>query len=426
MGADGRGGGFELWPGIAGQIHSRRPGHGPPRAMPAGAGAVRTAMKPPRASPSSPALTLERIAWLVAALLVIILPHALRQPPWVITVFLALAGWRILGFTGRLPLPDAQHPPLALLKQALGLLIFVVVYLGNDRTLGRCRRLAAHHAAGIEGAGDAAGAGILPGGDAGVLPGHHAFFLFANAAARVLPAGRGNAAHRQPDRFSGCPPGAAGPRAAVARKPAHGPRPAADGADVLSVSARGGTVVEPAQGRPCGPVGIERGDVPGTHIAARTERQSGLSRRVQGAGAGAKRAVLARSGAGAQQRADLEPRCHRRPRAAAHPGARRPLRIHHHAGAAQSTLAVRAGAALGAARGQPADARSARARPESGGATAALHGAILPAQRRDRLQPPGDRRGAGTAAWFPPTRHRTGKAVARTVAGPHRRRAARA
>src|SRR5579885_3161111 len=137
MGADGRGGGFELWPGIAGQIHSRRPGHGPPRAMPAGAGAVRTAMKPPRASPSSPALTLERIAWLVAALLVIILPHALRQPPWVITVFLALAGWRILGFTGRLPLPDAQHPPLALLKQALGLLIFVVVYLGNDRTLGR-------------------------------------------------------------------------------------------------------------------------------------------------------------------------------------------------------------------------------------------------------------------------------------------------
>ncbi|HTT09193.1 MAG TPA: DUF3488 and transglutaminase-like domain-containing protein [Gammaproteobacteria bacterium] len=89
-----------------------------------------------RPSPATP-LSLNQIGWLVAALSFVVLPHVQRQPLWVIVGFLALIGWRILGLLGRLPLPDARHPRLVLLNQALAVLIFVLVYGSYDRTLGR-------------------------------------------------------------------------------------------------------------------------------------------------------------------------------------------------------------------------------------------------------------------------------------------------
>jgi transglutaminase-like putative cysteine protease len=82
-------------------------------------------------------LSLAQIGWLVTTLFFIALPHVQRLPPWVIAGFLVLAGWRILGFMGRLPLPDARHPRLALIKQGLALMIFVMVYSSYDHTLGR-------------------------------------------------------------------------------------------------------------------------------------------------------------------------------------------------------------------------------------------------------------------------------------------------
>ena len=46
------------------------------------------------------------ILWLLAALLLLILPHATRLPIWVSILLLACMGWRLLIFAGRLGFPQ--------------------------------------------------------------------------------------------------------------------------------------------------------------------------------------------------------------------------------------------------------------------------------------------------------------------------------
>ncbi|MCG3201993.1 MAG: Protein-glutamine gamma-glutamyltransferase [Gammaproteobacteria bacterium] len=82
-------------------------------------------------------LTRPIVAWLAASLLMVVLLHARQQPLWVCGGFLALVLWRILHAWRGVPLPTRDHRMLWLLKHALAIGIFWVVYRRYGGVIGR-------------------------------------------------------------------------------------------------------------------------------------------------------------------------------------------------------------------------------------------------------------------------------------------------
>lgn len=77
------------------------------------------------------------VEWLIAALVLVLLPHALRQPWWVSGGFALLALWRLLHIWRGWALPERHRPRLVLLKYLLALGAFVSVYLAYGGVFGR-------------------------------------------------------------------------------------------------------------------------------------------------------------------------------------------------------------------------------------------------------------------------------------------------
>ncbi|MCC6714307.1 MAG: DUF3488 domain-containing protein, partial [Gammaproteobacteria bacterium] len=77
------------------------------------------------------------VAWLAVSLLMVVLLHARQQPLWVCGGFLALVLWRILHAWRGVPLPTRDHRMLWLLKHALAIGIFWVVYRRFGGVIGR-------------------------------------------------------------------------------------------------------------------------------------------------------------------------------------------------------------------------------------------------------------------------------------------------
>ena len=82
-------------------------------------------------------LTRPVVAWLAVSLLLVVLLHARQQPLWVCVGFLALVLWRMLHAWRGVPLPDRDHRLLWLLKHALAIGIFWVVYRRFGGVIGR-------------------------------------------------------------------------------------------------------------------------------------------------------------------------------------------------------------------------------------------------------------------------------------------------
>ncbi|MGQ0658972.1 MAG: transglutaminase TgpA family protein [Chromatiales bacterium] len=77
------------------------------------------------------------VEWLIGALVLVVLPHALRQPWWVSGGFVLLALWRLFNAWRGWPLPDRNHRRLVLLKYVLALTAFVSVYRAYGGVFGR-------------------------------------------------------------------------------------------------------------------------------------------------------------------------------------------------------------------------------------------------------------------------------------------------
>jgi transglutaminase-like putative cysteine protease len=81
--------------------------------------------------------TVDATLILIAALAVVTVPHATRQPLWVTILFLLLVGWRVAGDWRGWPLPGGRHRGLNLLKHAMAMLVFVAVAASYGGHLGR-------------------------------------------------------------------------------------------------------------------------------------------------------------------------------------------------------------------------------------------------------------------------------------------------
>src|SRR5688500_9068081 len=77
-----------------------------PRRVPAGACAARAEMTPHPLAPELRQATARDLAWLIASLLLVIAPHALRAPWWLTLLTLCLYGWRMYFALNRAPLPS--------------------------------------------------------------------------------------------------------------------------------------------------------------------------------------------------------------------------------------------------------------------------------------------------------------------------------
>lgn len=82
-------------------------------------------------------LTRPVVAWLAASLLMVVLLHTRQQPLWVCGGFLALILWRMLHSWRGVPLPTRDHRMLWLLKHALAIGIFWLVYRRFGGVIGR-------------------------------------------------------------------------------------------------------------------------------------------------------------------------------------------------------------------------------------------------------------------------------------------------
>ncbi len=83
-----------------------------------------------------------QLNWLIAGLLLVIAPHALRMPLWVSGVFLLLLCWRLLADQRHWPLPARGHRRLQAVKHGLAIGIFVGIYLSFRGHIGRDAGLA--------------------------------------------------------------------------------------------------------------------------------------------------------------------------------------------------------------------------------------------------------------------------------------------
>lgn len=86
---------------------------------------------------SAPPLGLREVAWVTCALLLALAPHMQRFPVLLSVAFLGAAFWRLLGATGRAPLPDREHAWLWVGKQFVAVLAFLTIYIAYHGQLGR-------------------------------------------------------------------------------------------------------------------------------------------------------------------------------------------------------------------------------------------------------------------------------------------------
>lgn len=83
------------------------------------------------------ALTPGEVLWVTIALLLALAPHAARFSFVLVLGFGLACLWRYLGARDRLPLPDAEHRLLWLVKQAVAVAAFVSIYIAYRGKLGR-------------------------------------------------------------------------------------------------------------------------------------------------------------------------------------------------------------------------------------------------------------------------------------------------
>ncbi len=83
------------------------------------------------------ALRRVHIAWLLAGLSLVVVPHALRLPLWVPTCFVLLATWRLGALFRGWPLPGDGRWLLSHIKRVLALAAFAGVYLSYGAQMGR-------------------------------------------------------------------------------------------------------------------------------------------------------------------------------------------------------------------------------------------------------------------------------------------------
>lgn len=86
---------------------------------------------------TAPRLSTSEVVWVTGAMLLALVPHMQRFPPALSVAFVAAALWRILGATGRLPLPDRDHLWLWVGKQFVAVVAFVSIYIAYHGQLGR-------------------------------------------------------------------------------------------------------------------------------------------------------------------------------------------------------------------------------------------------------------------------------------------------
>ncbi len=82
-------------------------------------------------------IELDLLIWLLAGLLLVVIPHLLRMPFWVPTILSVLIVWRFMAAWRGWPLPGKGQPLLNVLKQVSALVIFVAVYVSYIGKLGR-------------------------------------------------------------------------------------------------------------------------------------------------------------------------------------------------------------------------------------------------------------------------------------------------
>ncbi len=83
-----------------------------------------------------------QLNWLIAGLLLVIAPHAVRMPVWVSGVFLLLLCWRLLADQRHWPLPDRGQRRLLAIKHGLAIGIFLGIYVTFRGHIGRDAGLA--------------------------------------------------------------------------------------------------------------------------------------------------------------------------------------------------------------------------------------------------------------------------------------------
>src|SRR5690606_33392978 len=93
-----------------------------PARVPRGARAVR-GRAVSAALPGDTRLSGDRLAWLLASLALVLVPHATRLPFWITGAFVVLAVWRLGAWRARWPLPPAW------LRATLAVLGFAAVGL---------------------------------------------------------------------------------------------------------------------------------------------------------------------------------------------------------------------------------------------------------------------------------------------------------
>ena len=82
-------------------------------------------------------LSPRELLWLLAVLALALAPHMTRFPAVLNLSFALACGWRYLGASGRLPLPDSEHRALWLAKQLVAIAAFITIYIAFRGKLGR-------------------------------------------------------------------------------------------------------------------------------------------------------------------------------------------------------------------------------------------------------------------------------------------------
>ncbi len=89
------------------------------------------------AAPAEALIPGRALAWLTVAIVLVVAPHTPRLPPWITTMFVLFALWRVLAPRHGWPLPDARHPWLQNGKRLVAVAVFAAVYVTFGGNLGR-------------------------------------------------------------------------------------------------------------------------------------------------------------------------------------------------------------------------------------------------------------------------------------------------